>query len=126
MRSAGFVFSKKGSVYRFVCVFLLGVFYTSPQTASMHAQSPASVSIRDDLARPLEIADSSAGSDATVETKSQIGEQSETLLKMARDLQKEVNRTTDTKISAAALRKADQVEKFEKDLTTTAHETARR
>jgi hypothetical protein len=126
VRFAEFLLSKLSGFTPFLFVLLLGVSVTTPQSPSIHAQSLASAATQDDSARPLEIADSSASSDATPHKKSQINEQSQMLFKLALDLQKEVNRTTDTTISAAALRKADQIEKFVKELTAGGHENASR
>jgi hypothetical protein len=126
VRFAEFLLSKISRVTLFICILLLGEVSITPQTASNHAQSPASAAGQDDSARPLEIADSSPSSATSPDKRSQIGEQSQMLLKMALDLEKEVNRTTAKTISAAALRKADQIEKFVKELTTGGHENASR
>jgi len=126
VRFAEILLSKISRVALFICILLLGEVSITPQAASNHAQSPASAAGQDDSARPLEIADSSPSSATSPDKRSQIGEQSQMLLKMALDLEKEVNRTTATTISAAALRKADQIEKFVKELTTGGHENASR
>lgn len=126
MRFAEFLLPKSTRVTPFVYVFLFAAFVVTPQSASLHAQSSASAAGQDETARPLQLADSSTGSDATAAKKSPIGQQSQKLYKMALDLNKEVNRTTEQTVSAAAMRKADEIEEFVKELATARHENARR
>ena len=126
MRFAGFLSPKSTRVTPFVYVFLFAAFLVTPLSAFVHAQSAASAAGQDEAARPLQLADSSAGSGATAAKKSPIGQQSQMLFKMALDLEEEVNRTNDQTVSAAAMRKADEIEKFVKELTTAGHEKAGR
>ena len=124
MRFAEFLLSKSTRVTPFLCAILFAGFFVTPQSASVHAQSPGSAAVQEDTARPLELADSSAPSGVTADRKSPIGQQSRILFKMALDLEKEVNRTTDQTVSAAAMRKADEIEKFVKELATAGHENS--
>lgn len=126
MRSAGFLYFKRTRVSRFICMLLLATLGATMHMTSIHAQSPASAVSKDESARPLEPADASASSEAAHDKQPQIGAQSETLVQMALDLQKEVNRTSDKTISAAALRKADEIEKLVKELAAIGHNRAAR
>ncbi len=126
MRFAEFLLSKSTRVTPLIYMFLFSAFFVTWQSASVHAQSPASAAGQDGTAMPLDLADSPAASAATADKKSPIRQQSQVLFKMALDLEKEVNRTTDQTVSAAAIRDADTIEKFVKELAAAGHENASR
>jgi len=110
---------------RFICMMFLCL--PGAVAVSIHAQSTATA-VKDESAKPLELASQAAGnSDAPVPEKStSIAAQTENLLSIARALKDEVSRTTQTTISAAALRHADEIEKLVKQITSNESDSAHR